>query len=974
MANRIELNGRKRSKSSDYFRWATKSYCNQYRKNELVNGLAEPKAGVGLDKLIGAKDIIKGFSQEQFTMDELNILVSEAIPDGEIAKQSELERERLQLLLQRYLMTEKNLKNIHWTTELDEKPVVHLEDEDILVLTDAYKWDETNKVIEFYSYRTSKPQLKARGRNRETKPADSELQLYVMAAMEWAENNLPRGEKVLCVGSFYHLRKDTDSSASLGSNDFFDGTGNNIVSLEVKYEVGKPNEEFLTHFFELKDEWELGVEACNGDACNGCKNKFKCNYIKTIKPEEKEEKTGNSKKSGKITPTNEQQKVIDKITGWAQVVAKAGTGKTFSMVRRILNMVQNGADLSKIYCVSFSEAAVTEIRDRIVATFVEEGIAVDGEEVKSSTFHGLIFPLVRKYWKELGLGKMPRPIDKVRKRVVIARLLNENNVVGISYMNFAANTPNLRGALACAEKEFEICAENPEYTLDSVTGELQEIEWYRHYSDNAIANLMNLYKEYHEEMFREGLIEFSEMETLMQELLKIHPEVLNELDVEHVIVDEAQDTSPFQMELVRMISELPTLQSGMVVGDDGQAIYGFRGCSSENFLNFRKFLGKPVEMLTLTETKRCTPQIVEFADALVDLNDDSMGVHTVSTREDGKKPTVSGVHSKKDEYAAICDGIEKNLAAGLTPEQIAVISFNRNSLTEIAAELSARGINWVMKNPMPLNENSRVQAALGLATAFFQPEAETTYYNYVVAKYDGELPAESIVAEEIEQLKAQFTSFELLEIGYQRQIFHTMLENICERGVDEIYDYFLTMLDDCEDLVEELEFCKNFNLYGDGVEKKMEQSYAGVTLVTAHSSKGLEWDCVYVSVSGFDSKRLHTGRRKLAEIAERRRLLYVACTRARNELHVTGQYVAYGPKDDQTYNQFLRDCYNVAGYEYDPIDHMAEAKKAEKKVSRSKNPTGGKSREMTPEEIVAYNKLVAGSEQMTVFDYKSISA
>lgn len=101
----------------------------------------------------------------------------------------------------------------------------------------------------------------------------------------------------------------------------------------------------------------------------------------------------------------------------------------------------------------------------------------------------------------------------------------------------------------------------------------------------------------------------------------------------------------------------------------------------------------------------------------------------------------------------------------------------------------------------------------------------------------------------------------------------------------------------------------------------MEQKYQGVVLTTAHSSKGLEWKAVFNSISGYDSASLHTsGPKHQKKVEEARRLLFVSMTRARDLLYITGQYVAYGPKDDRTYNQFLREVFEAEDIPYCPVD------------------------------------------------------
>lgn len=193
-----------------------------------------------------------------------------------------------------------------------------------------------------------------------------------------------------------------------------------------------------------------------------------------------------------------------------------------------------------------------------------------------------------------------------------------------------------------------------------------------------------------------------------------------------------------------------------------------------------------------------------------------------------------------------------------------------------------------------------------------------------------------------------------------------LLEKI--KGEDEIYSSFLYMVYANEDLQSELEYIKNFQRFGGKAAKKMEQDYQGVVLTTAHSSKGLEWNHVFASLTGFDSKTAHISTHQ-EEREELRRLIFVTATRARDELFITGQYVAYGKKDDRTYNQFLRECFEILDEAYNPVDPMEDMKKdARKKRARDRrlaNAAPGV-REMTAKEKEEYHRLTRNSYQLSL--------
>lgn len=451
-----------------------------------------------------------------------------------------------------------------------------------------------------------------------------------------------------------------------------------------------------------------------------------------------------------------------------------------------------------------------------------------------------------------------------------------------------------------------------------------------------------------------------------------HPDYLDELGYRHIIVDEFQDSNDTQLEIIRRLISTKCFKSLMVVGDDSQSIYGFRNTTPENILHFFEKIGKVGEDLYLTENRRSTPEILELANKINALNKDRVDKDMIPVRESGKKPVVRGFHDKKTEYRYISERIKDLIDSGYQPEDIAFIAFKKTELVALGAELTQAGIPWVMMSPLPYMENANVKAALSLAEAFYQPESDLLYFNYLVAKYHGDIFHKKSMTElrlEVDEMKKTFMSIDQLEIPYQRVLFHKFLDALKEE--DEIYQAFLDLVYANEDLQSELEYIRNFSIYGKNAGKKMEQKYQGVVLTTAHSSKGLEWKAVFNSISGYDSASLHTsGPKHQKKVEEARRLLFVSMTRARDLLYITGQYVAYGPKDDRTYNQFLREVFEAEDIPYCPVDPNEGLKAQERKkraaTRRSSREAG--SHEMTDAQKAEYNRQVKGASQLSIFD------
>ena len=135
-----------------------------------------------------------------------------------------------------------------------------------------------------------------------------------------------------------------------------------------------------------------------------------------------------------------------------------------------------------------------------------------------------------------------------------------------------------------------------------------------------------------------------------------------------------------------------------------------------------------------------------------------------------------------------------------------------------------------------------------------------------------------------------------------RNNFFELLSSIDED--DEIFESFIDSLKYKSSMSEILDYCTDFELYGESAEKRRDHSYPGIVLTTAHSSKGMEWPIVFNSISKYDTADLHKGRtqKQKSELEEKRRLLFVSATRAKKELYITGKYIAFGGQKDPHFN------------------------------------------------------------------------
>lgn len=912
-------------KRSSEFRGADR--CKVLRNYDGLNGILDTVKESNFDEAILMKDLMKGYLAGKYKPGEFMGLVEEGLDDEQmlLPEQRKAKAERLCKLFLRAANSEKRQ-----ATFVGPKHIVEGEYQ-VTVFPDAAFFEQDS--VEVVLYRLGKPTVTQKGRKQDAS-VNNCLELYFL--LRYARTLVPAGKIWKVKASYYFMRKTTDTADTLSDMDFFSGNGGNVVMLEEVWSdtMGDtPNDEMFRDQLETYTE---GSDMCGEDNCRYCKMYTQCFWQKL--PEKYEEKTL-SGKQGKIVPSDAQQRVIDFREGYCKVNAGAGTGKTECMTERGARMFEAGTDPHKMLFITFTEAGATEMKERLAKKASARGLNIGTDDIQAMTFNSFDFQIVKENYAELGFTAMPNVIDRVRNYVTITRLLEEKEIPGLDYLNYTMD----HGALACVSKVIEVIkAENLDPDDPASVNNLQhaiiDSGYISSLDTNQLRDILALCKRYNEELKKDNLVQFADQEPLANKFLDAHPDYLEErYGFEHIVVDEFQDSNDGQLDKIKRLCACPSFKSLMVVGDDAQSIYSFRNTSPDNIIHFFTKMGVSGTELFLTENRRSCEEVVELSNAVNDLNTEKVDKTMVSTRGNGGSTRVKGFFKKQDEYAWIADQIGELIDSGVQPEEIAFIAFTKNEISEMSAALSKNRIPWVMKNPLRLMENSRVKAALSLAMAFYEPDATKCYFDYLVAQHDGDLIADmddDAVTEAVEQLKDSFESMEDLPFDVQRVIFHQMLDDI--KGDDEIYAHFLDLVYANEDLQSELEYIRDFKRYGEKEEKRMEQKYEGVTLVTAHSSKGLEWKYVFNSVSKYDSEYLHkNSRNSKKRLEETRRLLFVSMTRARDSLTVTGQYIAYGTKETgYEQNQFLREVYQILGETYDPVDHEAEKRKAEKEAAK----------------------------------------
>lgn len=667
---------------------------------------------------------------------------------------------------------------------------------------------------------------------------------------------------------------------------------------------------------------------------------------------------------GKVTYNPAQQEAIISDKKYVRVIAGAGAGKTqvnSEVIAHKLNAL--GAKPEEILAITFSKNGATEIKDRAARTV---GHILPG--LTATTFNALENEITLDNWEKFGFRHRPSVIDDVQDLPMCDILLRRHPILewtGSSFKNYTMTSGfGTNGALRIVSDIMHHCSKLlMRKNFSAIT--------YRDMIDDEIIppaskeltpaiidKIISFYPEY-EEMkkgndpeFNTPVITFDEQISFCMRVLEDDPNYLDDhYDFAYIIVDEAQDTSEDQIEFLNHIINMKKFKSLIVVGDDSQAIYeSLMGTSPDYLINLQDFLFEwdketgvrtPIKIhdIVMDTNYRSVGSVIEMANRVIDKNTNKFDKQLVAFREYGEKPTVEGFYRKEDQKPTKAqlkskaplvlqegqyDKMARDIKALIDSDptinlnDIAVLAYSKNELLAVADKLTELGIPSKFGAPEKLVDNNRVQAVLKFAHLVYKDPDSFSDDTLVVANAlaDGNLIEEDVdtlvekLTEVNEYVKAIRESHELKK----KELFIKMLRMIAhgDEAVLNFEEKFKDM-----DFEEIIKYCDDFEIYGDNMQYKRSQLGEGVMLITAHSSKGLEWKYVFGSITGFHKLgKKSISRRKQEEL---RRLLFVLITRARDVLKLYGLYAVSGnAKDGRVYNMFLKECFDALDKTFAP--------------------------------------------------------
>lgn len=594
----------------------------------------------------------------------------------------------------------------------------------------------------------------------------------------------------------------------------------------------------------------------------------------------------------------EQLAAATDINGPMLVIAGAGSGKTRVIVHRVAYLLESGIEPNEILLLTFTRKAAQEMLDRVESLTQNHNVV----KVAGGTFHSFASYVLRRYANMLEIPPNFTIMDQGDSEDVIDLIRNELKL-GSKDRRF----PKKRRIL-----EIISSARNRQKSIKQVveldfTGLIQYVK--------DIELLAQGYFKYKRVC---ALFDFDDLMQVLRDALMKHLPFRQHIQnaFRYVMVDEFQDTNIIQKEIVDLIAEKH--RNIMVVGDDSQSIYSFRGANFENILRFPETY-PDCKVVKIEKNYRSNQNILHFTNQIIDSA--KLGYHKrlFSEKQSSLMPTVMRFEDQGFEATFIVDRIVELIEKNIPLNQIAVLNRADWHNRYIQAELSKRGIPYVVVGGFRFSERMHVKDIIAFLKIVFNP-VDAVAWNRVLKLLPGvgQRTSQKIIAHLLQQKgQVDFTPFLKGAIGKELEKLGSIYSRLREphqsldSQIEIIRNYYAPILESRDvdyktrlldiDVMIDLaakykrldDYLSDFaldppskNLAGKAQPLVDEDEEEGkITLSTIHSAKGLEWYAVFIPHS-LDGLIPSVRAVDFEEMEEERRLFYVACSRAKEELYI----------------------------------------------------------------------------------------
>ncbi|TDX15560.1 MULTISPECIES: ATP-dependent helicase [Petrotoga] len=620
----------------------------------------------------------------------------------------------------------------------------------------------------------------------------------------------------------------------------------------------------------------------------------------------------------------EQKEAVIKSEGRSIIVAGPGSGKTRVITYKIAYLLNNGVEPENILLVTFTRAAAREMIER-----VKNVTNRNMDKMLAGTFHHVCNSILRKYATILDYKNNFSILDKEDSKDLLKMAKSE-------YIKEISDNYKL-------PKE-EVIMKIISYscnTLTSLRESILERAPYLLNFERDIEQIWGIYAQLKKDM---NAMDYDDLLVNTLVLFKTHPEILTKCSSQfkYVLVDEFQDTNKIQIELVEALSSVHG--NLIVVGDDSQSIYSFRGALFKNIKDFIE--DERTKVFKIQSNYRSTSDIVGFINHLIPSN--SVPKVLKPKRKSYLKPFVVETFDDLEQADAVVKIIEDKLSEGLEYKDIAVLYRSHSLSMVLQQKLDSKGIPYRILSGLRFIETAHIKDILAFLKILNNPldkiswmrvlklfpgignKTATRIYEQLETKTNEEQDNISNILKETEinkfktplELltklfeKKESTPDKLIDIVYQdfyqEYSFLTFTDSKSRNMDIERFSEIASRYESVNAFIEDLTLSEEIGVMASNKDKDENK----LTLTTIHGAKGLEWKVVIlISVNPGDFPNgLAIKEQKLEE---EERLFYVAITRAKNELYILKQLTG-------TTNPYLKNSFYFVKKENDFIKKIPE--------------------------------------------------
>lgn len=591
---------------------------------------------------------------------------------------------------------------------------------------------------------------------------------------------------------------------------------------------------------------------------------------------------------------NEQLEAVLSNDNEIMLVAGAGTGKTNTIVKKIIYLIKEQRVIPyNILAVTFTNKAVREIRER-----VNNSLCTNHSGVVVNTFHQLAKSILDKddNYQLLGYKSLKILEDEGREKI-LDKIIKYNDM----YNRVNEFNKTIKALL------IDFNAKKNNRYIESSNKEYEEL-------------FKELYHAYVLEVFANGYIELDDLVNLVIVLLERYPEIRKEVSsaFDYIFVDEYQDVNKEQYKLIKLLKNKNKV---LIVGDEDQAIYGWRGSNSKYFRDFQ--LEYPdCRVIKLERNYRSTQQILNLADGFIKQNKNRID-KTLKSDKIGVLPDIQEISSKENQIEFLFDQIQK---LGSNKNDIAILIRNRDFdyLSDLKLKFVKNDIGYTMVGEFPLLKRKIIKdlmailkflitdtdnislsriiknMKLGLGEQFYNKIEEISVEENIKSYYHIMKNHENYA--DLKRYSFKIESFiEKFKDYNMEKSFVVIIEKVVEEFFDEVilseYHYLQEFIREANRYYEKNGYM-TLSEYLDYIQYFKDSGKADkVQIMTMHASKGLEYKNVFVVNLHEKYPMLNKANYEKLDkndlagiqvIEEERRLLYVAMTRAKERLFVLG--------------------------------------------------------------------------------------